>query len=124
MLFVCYTKCTTCHKAQTFLDARGVKYVFRDIRSDNPTEAEIRDWHIKSGLPLRRFFNTSGLQYKALGLSAKLSSMSEAEQYRLLASDGMLVKRPILVLGDQVLIGFRQPEWEVLLPSSGAAAAK
>jgi arsenate reductase len=112
MLFICYPKCTTCRKAQGFLDARGEKYEFRDIRLDHPSEAELRRWREASRLPLRRFFNTSGMQYKALGLASKLSSMSEDEQYKLLATDGMLVKRPILVEDGFVLVGFRQAEWE------------
>jgi len=111
MLFICYPKCTTCQKARTFLDTRGVTYDFRDIKTENPTEDELRVWHEKSGLPLKRFFNTSGLQYKALELSKKLPSMTEDEQFRLLATDGMLVKRPILVGTDFVLVGFKEPEW-------------
>lgn len=111
MLFVCYPKCTTCQKARTFLDAKGVSYEFRDIKTENPTENELRLWHAKSGLPLKRFFNTSGLQYKALELSKKLPSMTEDEQFRLLATDGMLVKRPILVGKEFVLVGFKEPEW-------------
>lgn len=112
MLFVCYPKCTTCQKAKAFLDGKGVSYEFRDIKLSNPSGAELRAWHEKSGLALKRFFNTSGLQYKALGLSQKLSSMTEDEQFRLLATDGMLVKRPILVGDGFVLVGFRQDEWE------------
>jgi len=112
MLFVCYPKCTTCRKAQAFLHERGVPYVFRDIKLENPSEAELRDWHKRSGLPLKCFFNTSGMQYKALELSKKLPSMNEDEQFSLLASDGMLVKRPILVGDDFVLVGFKQDEWE------------
>lgn len=115
MLFVCYPKCTTCQKARAFLDARDVAYDFRDMKQENPTEAELRAWHGKSGLPLKRFFNTSGLQYKALELSKKLPSMTEDEQFALLATDGMLVKRPILVGGDFVLVGFKEPEWEAKL---------
>lgn len=111
MLFVCYPKCTTCQKARAFLDAQGVSYDLRDIKADNPTEAELRAWHDKSGLPLKRFFNTSGLLYKTLELSKKLPSMTEDEQFKLLATDGMLVKRPILVGADFVLTGFREPEW-------------
>ncbi|NLT57959.1 MAG: arsenate reductase family protein [Clostridiales bacterium] len=111
MLFICYARCTTCQRARTFLDARGADYVFRDIRADNPTEAELRTWHAASGLPLKRFFNTSGLQYKALELSKKLPSMTEDEQFALLATDGMLVKRPILAGGDFVLVGFKEVEW-------------
>ncbi|HBQ85037.1 MAG TPA: ArsC family transcriptional regulator [Syntrophomonas sp.] len=119
MLFVCYPKCTTCQRAREFLDARDLKYDFRDIKLDNPAEAELRAWHEKSGLPLKRLFNTSGLRYKALGLSSRLPSMSENEQFALLATDGMLVKRPILVGGDFVLIGFRQAEWEAKLGRDG-----
>ncbi len=111
MLFVCYPKCTTCQKARAFLDAKGAAYEFRDIKTENPAEDELRVWHAKSGLPLKRFFNTSGLQYKALELSKKLPSMTEDEQFRLLATDGMLVKRPILVGADFVLVGFKEPEW-------------
>ncbi|MEA4993809.1 MAG: arsenate reductase family protein [Oscillibacter sp.] len=111
MLFVCYPKCTTCQKARAFLDAKGAAYEFRDIKTENPAEVELRAWHAKSGLPLKRFFNTSGLQYKALELSKKLPSMTEDEQFRLLATDGMLVKRPILVGADFVLVGFKEPEW-------------
>ena len=112
MLFVCYPKCSTCQKARAFLDRRGVPYTFRDIKLDNPTADELRQWWEKSGLPLKKFFNTSGLQYKALGLKDKLPEMTEEEQLALLASDGMLVKRPILVGEDFVLVGFRQAEWE------------
>ena len=112
MLFVCYPKCSTCKKAQTFLESRGASFTVRDIKQDRPTEEELRAWHARSGLPLKRFFNTSGLQYKALGLAQKLSDMTEAEQLALLASDGMLVRRPILVTEDTVLVGFRQAEWE------------
>ncbi|NLX63327.1 MAG: arsenate reductase family protein [Clostridiaceae bacterium] len=115
MLFICYLKCTTCQKARAFLDARGLKYDLRDIKSDNPTEAELRDWYKKSGLPLKRFFNTSGLQYKTLELSKKLPSMTEDQQFALLASNGMLVKRPILVGDDFVLVGFKESEWQAKL---------
>ena len=112
MLFVCYPKCSTCQKARAWLDARGVPYEVRDIKLQNPTEDELRQWHQQSGLPLRRFFNTSGLQYKALNLKERLPSMSEEEQFTLLASDGMLVKRPILVGKDFVLVGFKEADWE------------
>ena len=111
MLFVCYPKCSTCKKAQAWLDAQGVQYEFRDIKLQNPTESELRQWHRQSGLPLRRFFNTSGLQYKALSLKEKLPTMSEEEQFSLLASDGMLVKRPILVGDGFVLVGFKEADW-------------
>lgn len=115
MLFVCYPKCTTCRRARALLDARGAEYDFRDIKTQNPTEAELRTWQAKSGLPLKRFFNTSGLQYRALELAKRLPSMTEDEQFRLLATDGMLVKRPILVSGDAVLVGFKEAEWEAKL---------
>ena len=112
MLFVCYPKCSTCQKAKAWLQERGVAFDERDIKQDNPTEQELRAWHEKSGLPLKRFFNTSGLQYKALGLKDKLPAMTEDEQYALLATDGMLVKRPLLVGEDFALPGFKVIEWE------------
>ena len=112
MLFVCYPKCSTCQKARAWLDTQGVQYEVRDIKLQNPTEDELRQWHQQSGLPLRRFFNTSGLQYKALNLKERLPSMSEEEQFDLLASDGMLVKRPILVGKEFVLVGFKEADWE------------
>ena len=112
MLFVCYPKCTTCQKAAKWLEEQGIEATVRDIKQDNPTEAELRAWHKLSGLPLKRFFNTSGLQYKALGLKDKLPAMSEDEQFALLATDGMLVKRPLLVGEDFALPVFKQAEWE------------
>ena len=112
MLFICYPKCTTCQKAAKWLEEQGVSVETRDIKQDNPTEEELRAWHKMSGLPLKRFFNTSGLQYKALGLKDKLPQMSEDEQFALLATDGMLVKRPLLVGDDFALTGFKQTEWE------------
>ena len=115
MLFICYPKCTTCQKAKAWLDAQGHPYEFRDIKLDNPSEEELRKWHAVSGLPLKKFFNTSGLQYKALSLKDKLPTMSEDEQFALLASDGMLVKRPILVGEDFVFPGFKQADWEAKL---------
>lgn len=111
MLFVEYPKCTTCQKAKKFLDSQGAVYVDRHIKEENPTADELRAWHSRSGLPLKRFFNTSGLQYKALGLKDKLPTMSEEEQFALLASDGMLVKRPILVGEDFILVGFKEEQW-------------
>ena len=105
MLFVCYPKCSTCQKAKAWLQERGVAFDERDIKQDNPTEQELRAWHEKSGLPLKRFFNTSGLQYKALGLKDKLPAMTEDEQYALLAIDGMLVKRPLIIGEDFALPG-------------------
>ena len=112
MLFLCYPKCTTCQKARAYLDAKGVPYEFRDIKLENPTADELRQWWQASGMPLRKFFNTSGLQYKALNLKDKLSTMTEEEQLALLATDGMLVKRPILVGDGFVVTGFRQAEWD------------
>ena len=111
MLALCYPKCTTCKKALAWLEAKGIQTEVRDIKLQRPTEEELRQWHQLSGLPLKRFFNTSGLQYKALGLKDKLPGMSEEEQFALLASDGMLVKRPILVGDGFVLVGFREAEW-------------
>ena len=111
MLFVCYPRCTTCQKAQRWLDENGVSYKVRHIKDENPTAEELKTWWERSGLPLRKFFNTSGLQYKALGLKDRLPAMSEDEQLALLATDGMLVKRPILVGGDFVLVGFKADAW-------------
>lgn len=111
MVFVCYPKCSTCKKAQVWLTEQGISFEVRDIKDQNPTQAELRQWHELSNLPLKRFFNTSGLQYKALDLKNKLPEMSEDEQYALLATDGMLVKRPILLTGDKVLVGFKEAEW-------------
>ena len=115
MLFVCYPKCSTCQKARKWLEEKGVACTVRDIKSENPTGEELRAWHKASGLPLKRFFNTSGLQYKALGLKDKLPAMTEDEQFSLLAGDGMLVKRPILVTENTVLVGFKEAEWEKIL---------
>lgn len=112
MIFICYPKCTTCQKARAFLDALGVQYAFRDIKLDNPSLDELRSWYQISGLPLRRFFNTSGLSYKALALKDKLLLMSENEQLALLSTDGMLVKRPLFIGDGFVLVGFKQAEWE------------
>ncbi len=112
MVFLCYPKCSTCKKAQAWLDQRGIPYELRLIREENPSAEELKAWQIRSGLPLKRFFNISGLQYKALNLKEKLPRMSEEEQLALLASDGMLVKRPLLVSEDFVLTGFREAEYE------------
>lgn len=111
MLFVCYSKCTTCQKARRFLEARGASFTVRDIKEERPTAEELSAWQQRSGLPLRRFFNTSGLEYRALNLKERLPDMSEEEQLSLLASSGMLVKRPLLVADDFVLVGFREAEW-------------
>ena len=116
MLFVCYPKCSTCQKAKAYLDAKGLSCQVRDIKLENPSAEELRTWWKRSGLPLKRFFNTSGLQYKALGLKEKLPAMGEEEQLQLLSTDGMLVKRPILVGEDFVLVGFRQADWDEKLP--------
>ena len=112
MLFLCYPKCTTCQKARKWLDAKGISYDYRDIKEEKPSLEELRTWWTASGLPLKKFFNTSGLQYKSLGLKDKLPVMSEEEQLALLASDGMLVKRPILVGDGFVRVGFKEAEWE------------
>jgi len=111
MKFICYPKCTTCKKAQAYLTNNAVSFELRDIKQNNPSEEELRAWHKTSGLPLKKFFNTSGLQYKALQLKDKLPTMSEDEQFAILASDGMLVKRPILVTDTTVLVGFKEAEW-------------
>ena len=115
MVFLCYSKCTTCQKAQKWLQAKGADFTVRPIKEDNPTAEELRLWQRTSGLPLKKFFNTSGLQYKALHLKDKLPTMTEEEQLALLASDGMLVKRPILVGDGFVKVGFREAEWEEAL---------
>ncbi len=115
MLFVCYPKCSTCKKAQTWLDSHNLSYQVRDIKTENPSEEELRRWHAQSGLPLKRFFNTSGQQYRALELKDKLPQMTEEEQFSLLATDGMLVKRPILITEDKVLVGFKEAEWAAAL---------
>lgn len=115
MLFVCYPKCSTCQKAKTWLEEQGLSFELRDIKVDHPAKEELRQWQQRSGLPLKRFFNTSGLQYKALGLKDKLPAMSEEEQLDVLATDGMLVKRPLLIGKDFVRVGFRQAEWEEIV---------
>ena len=112
MLFVCYPKCSTCKKAKAWLDENGVSYVLRDIKEDNPTEEELRQWHAMSGLPLRRFFNTSGMQYRELGQKDKLPAMTEDEMYALLATDGMLVKRPLLITEETAFPGFKEADYE------------
>ena len=115
MLFICYPKCTTCQKAKKWLCDNGVSFIERNIKENNPTLEELKAWHKQSGLPLKKFFNTSGLQYKALGLKDKLPTMSEEEQFQLLASDGMLVKRPILVDDNFVLVGFKEADWAIVI---------
>ena len=111
-IFVCYPRCTTCKKAEKWLADHGTAVTVRDIKENHPTEQELRSWHEKSGLPLKRFFNTSGQKYRELELKEKLPIMSEDEQYALLATDGMLVKRPLLVDEDKVLVGFKEKEWQ------------
>ena len=115
MLFIEYPKCSTCQKAKKWLDAHGIAYTDRHIKEENPTAEELRAWQAKSGQPLKKFFNTSGMLYRELGLKDKLPAMSEEEQIELLASDGMLVKRPILINENTVLVGFKESEWEKLL---------
>lgn len=115
MTFLCYPKCSTCRKAQAWLDSRSISYELRDIKEHNPTIQELTEWHRRSALPLRRFFNTSGLQYRALGLKDRLPSMGEDEQLALLSSDGMLVKRPMLIAEDFVLVGFKEADWAAKL---------
>ncbi len=115
MLFLCYPKCTTCTKARKWLEAQNCSVTVRDISAENPTLEELTVWHQKSGLPLKKFFNTCGQQYKAMELKNKLPEMAEDEQLALLASNGMLVKRPILVTDDTVLVGFKEADWEAAL---------
>ena len=112
MLFIQYPKCSTCQKAKKWLDGHQITYTDRHIVEDNPTYGELKEWYEKSGLPLKKFFNTSGQLYRSMELSRKLPDMSEEEQLALLASDGLLVKRPIAVDGDKVLVGFKQADWE------------
>ena len=111
MEFVCYPKCTTCQKAKKWLNENQIEYTERHIAEDNPSYDELKEWYGKSGLPLKKFFNTSGLLYKENNLKEKLPAMSEEEQLQLLATNGMLVKRPIIVDGDSVLVGFKEAEW-------------
>ena len=110
-LFICYDKCSTCKKAEQWLKACGVPFEKRPIKEENPTAEELRAWHAKSGLPIRRFFNTSGMLYRSLNIKDRLPSMSNEEAYALLASDGMLVKRPLLTTDDAVLPGFKEADW-------------
>ena len=109
--FICYPKCTTCQRAKKWLDDNQIEYELRDIKLDNPSLEELTEWYKKSGLPLKKFFNTSGLLYKSLDLKNKLPEMSEDEMLKLLATDGMLVKRPLLIGDDFVLVGFKEAEW-------------
>ena len=115
MLFIQYPPCSTCQKAKKWLDEKGIVYTDRHIKTQNPTYEELKDWYERSGLPLKKFFNTSGLLYKSLNLKEKLPAMTEEEQLRLLATDGMLVKRPLVVKEDLILTGFKEAQWEKLL---------
>ena len=112
MTFICYPKCTTCQKAQKWLEEQGVAYTLRNIKEDKPSYDELKAWYAESGLPLKRFFNTSGLLYKSLALKDKLPTMSEEEMLRLLATDGMLVKRPLVIGDGFVLVGFKEADWQ------------
>lgn len=111
MLFVCYPRCSTCKKAQKWLDEKGISYTLRDIKEENPSFDELKTWVEKSGLDIKRFFNTSGLLYKSMALKDQLPSMSTEEKLTLLSTDGMLIKRPIMVSDDSVLVGFKEQEW-------------
>ena len=113
--FICYPKCTTCQKAKKWLDDNKIEYELRDIKEDNPSLEELADWYKTSGLPLKKFFNTSGLLYKSMELKDKLPAMSEEDQLKILATDGMLVKRPLLIGKDFVLVGFKENEWKEML---------
>ena len=115
MLFLLYPPCSTCQKAKNWLDARELSYESRHIKEQNPTYEELKAWHQQSQLPLKRFFNTSGLAYKALNLKDRLPQMTEEEQLQLLSSDGMLVKRPLLITENKVLVGFKETEWSAIL---------
>ena len=124
ILFVEYPPCSTCQKAKKWLDERGISYTDRHIKLENPTREELQTWHRESGLPLKRFFNTSGRRYKELGLKDRLPTMTEQEQYELLSSDGMLVKRPLLLGPGFVLTGFREAEWVQALEEAGCLPAQ
>lgn len=115
MLFLCYPRCSTCQKAKKWLEEHNIEFTERHIAEENPSFDELQAWFKKSGLPLKKFFNTSGLVYKEMKLKDKLPSMSEEEQLKLLATNGMLVKRPMVISEDNVLVGFKETEWEVLI---------
>ena len=115
MVFLCYERCTTCKRAKAWLIDRGIAFTERPIKEENPSLEELRQWYQRSGLPLKKFFNTSGLLYKSMELKDKLPTMTEEEQLQLLATDGMLVKRPMVILDDKVLVGFRENEWAEVL---------
>ena len=112
MIFVEYPKCTTCKRAKNWLDEHGIEYTDRNIKEENPTYDELKEWHKLSGLPLKKFFNTSGMLYRSMELKSKLDAMSEEDQLKLLSSDGMLVKRPIVIKNGKVIVGFKSEEWE------------
>ena len=112
MKFICYPKCTTCQKAKKWLDDNGIEYTDRHIKEQNPTYEELKEWHSKSGLPLKKFFNTSGLMYKDLKLKDSLPTMTDEEQLALLSTNGMLVKRPMIIGSNKVLVGFKETEWK------------
>jgi arsenate reductase len=112
MFFVEYPKCTTCKRAKSWLDEHGIEYTDRNIKEENPAYDELKEWHKLSGLPLKKFFNTSGMLYRSMELKSKLDNMSEEDQLKLLSSDGMLVKRPIVINDGKVIVGFRSEEWE------------
>lgn len=116
MLYICYPKCTTCQKGKKWLDDHKIQIEVRDIKQNNPSYEELKSWYEKSEMPLKSFFNTSGIIYKSLNLKDKLSEMSEEEQLRLLATDGMLVKRPLIISEDKIYIGFKERQWLSLLP--------
>ena len=124
MTFVCYPKCTTCQKARKWLDENGISYELRDIKMENPSAQELEQWYRRSGLPLKKFFNTSGLLYKSMELKDKLPGMTEEEMLYLLATDGMLVKRPLLVGEETVLVGFKEAEWAQRLKANEADTKK
>ena len=113
MLFLCYPKCSTCQKAKKWLEEHNINYTERNISENNPSYEELKEWHARSGLPLKRFFNTSGLLYKEMKLKDKLPTMSEDEQLKLLATNGMLVKRPLLIDENTVFVGFKEAEWRI-----------
>ena len=115
ILFIQYPPCSTCQKAKKWLDGQGIAYTDRHIKENNPSYEELKEWYSRSGLPLKKFFNTRGLLYKSMNLKEKLPTMTEEEQLRLLASDGMLVKRPIIVTDDGILTGFKESDWQKLL---------
>lgn len=117
MVFLCYERCTTCKRAKAWLIDRGIEFTERPIKEENPSLEELREWYQRSGLPLKKFFNTSGLLYKSMELKDKLPTMTEEEQMQLLATDGMLVKRPMVIMEDKVLVGFRENEWTEVLGS-------